>query len=210
MENEADKPSFVQKEIFIIDELQAMLSKFQRDKSADLIKYGLQQQQHISQSFERFSLISQLKPSTIMAHDHGREIYKNQDIDFSGSDAESIMIGGAAAGVAMLLLGPIGIAAAAIGFLWSKSRRVDKAKEGFNQQLETISNDCQANIEKFIDKLFVQHQQNLINHLNQEFSHLYLPRNKCSEIFKVFHDLEKMKHEKFDRVHFQDFILGNP
>ena len=110
----------------------------------------------------------------------------------------------------MLLLGPIGIAAAAIGFLWSKSRRVDKAKEGFNQQLETISNDCQANIEKFIDKLFVQHQQNLINHLNQEFSHLYLPRNKCSEIFKVFHDLEKMKHEKFDRVHFQDFILGNP
>ena len=67
-----------------------------------------------------------------------------------------------------------------------------------------------AIIEKFIDKLFVQHQQNLINHLNQEFSHLYLPRNKCSEIFKVFHDLEKMKHEKFDRVHFQDFILGNP
>ncbi|MEG1172138.1 hypothetical protein, partial [Lactococcus sp.] len=210
LENEADKPSFVQKEIFIVHELQAMLSKFQRDKSTDLVKYVQQQYQHISQSFERFSLISQLKPSTIMAHDHGREIYKNQDIDFSGSDAESIMIGGAAAGVAMLLLGPIGIAAAAIGFLWSKSRRVDKAKEGFNQQLETISNDCQANIEKFIDKLFVQHQQNLINHLNQEFSHLYLPRNKCSEIFKVFHDLEKMKHEKFDRVHFQDFILGNP
>ena len=68
----------------------------------------------------------------------------------------------------------------------------------------------QNSFEKFIDKLFVQHQQNLINHLNQEFSHLYLPRNKCSEIFKVFHDLEKMKHEKFDRVHFQDFILGNP
>ena len=145
-----------------------------------------------------------------MAHDDGGEIYKNQDIDFSGYDAEGIMIGGAAAGVAMLLLGPIGIAAAAIGFLWSKSRRVDKAKEAFNQQLETISNDCQANIKKFINILFEQHQKNLINHLNQEFSHLYLPRNECSEIFKVFHDLEKMKYEKFDRVHFQDFILGNP
>lgn len=210
LENDADKPSFVQKQIFIVDELQTMLSKFQRDKSTDLAKYGQQQYQHISQSFEKFSLISQLKPSTIMAHDHGGEIYKNQDIDFSGSDAEGIMIGGAAAGVAMLLLGPIGIAAAAIGFLWSKSRRVDKAKEAFNQQLETISNDCQANIKKFINILFEQHQKNLINHLNQEFSHLYLPRNECSEIFKVFHDLEKMKYEKFDRVHFQDFILGNP
>ena len=210
LENEADKPSFVQKEIFIVDELQTMLSKFQRDKSTDLVKYGQQQYQHISQSFERFSLISQLKPSTIMAHDHGGEIYKNKDIDFSGSDAEGIMIGGAAAGVAMLLLGPIGIAAAAIGFLWSKSRRVDKAKEGFNQQLETISNDCQANIKKFINKLFEQHQKNLINHLNQEFRHLYLPRNECSEIFDIFNDLEKMKHEKFERVHFQNFILGNP
>lgn len=210
LENEADKPSFVQKKIFIVDELQTMLSKFQRDKSADLAKYSQQQYQHISQSFERFSLISQLKPSTFMSSYHGREIYKNQDIDFSGSDAEGIMIGGAAAGVAMLLLGPIGIAAAAIGFLWSKSRRVDKAKEGFNQQLETISNDCQTNIKKFISKLFDEHQKKLINHVNQEFSHLYLPRNECSEIFTVFDDLEKMKHENFDRIHFQDFILGNP
>lgn len=145
-----------------------------------------------------------------MANNHQTEIYKNKEIDFSGSDAEGIMIGGAAAGVAMLLLGPIGIAAAAIGFLWSKSRRVDKAKEGFNQQLETITNDCQTSIKKFIDKLFEQHQKILIDHLNQEFSHLYLPRTQCSEIYNIFHDLERMKYEKFDRVNFQDFILGNP
>ena len=70
--------------------------------------------------------------------------------------------------------------------------------------------DMESEIKKFIDKLFEQHQKILIDHLNQEFSHLYLPRTQCSEIYNIFHDLERMKYEKFDRVNFQDFILGNP
>ena len=135
-------------------------------------------------------------------------IYKTSTIDFSSSEKEGVLVGGAAAGVAMLLLGPVGLIAGAIGFFWSQSRKVDKAKESFRLQLTKIHEDSQKNISQFLEKLFKQQQHEIFQTLNKQFSALYAPRKDVEEILEVFERLEQMKLDKFDRVTFQDFILG--
>ena len=208
LQEEQDKAKFVQSEIFEVSELEKILSNFQREKANSLERYIQQQHQKISKSFERFSLINKLKPALLMNSSASTSIYKTSTIDFSSSEKEGVLVGGAAAGVAMLLLGPVGLIAGAIGFFWSQSRKVDKAKESFRLQLTKINEDSQKNISQFLEKLFKQQQHEIFQTLNKQFSALYAPRKDVEEILEVFERLEQMKLDKFDRVTFQDFILG--
>lgn len=208
LQEEQDKAKFVQSEIFEVSELEKILSNFQREKANSLERYIQQQHQKISKSFERFSLINKLKPALLMNSSVSTSIYKTSTIDFSSSEKEGVLVGGAAAGVAMLLLGPVGLIAGAIGFFWSQSRKVDKAKESFRLQLTKIHEDSQKNISQFLEKLFKQQQHEIFQTLNKQFSALYAPRKDVEEILEVFERLEQMKLDKFDRVTFQDFILG--
>lgn len=208
LNTEQEKSDFVQREIFNILELERILNKFKKDKSLILQKYSKQIQQQVSKSFERYSFINEFNTRQLSNLDNTLSIYKNTEIDFSGTEVEGVLVGGAAAGVAMLLLGPVGLIAGAIGFFWSQSRKVDKAKESFEKQLSVIQEDCEKNVDKFLEHLFEVQKKQLIEYLDQHFKALYLPRENAEQVLSVYKDLEQMKSDKFNRVTFQNFILG--
>lgn len=207
LQDDSEKTRFIQNNIFQVSELENIMRTFQKDKVLTLERYIKQQDQKISKSFERYSLLNQLKPA-LMQSNSTSGFFQSSTIDFSSSEFEGVLIGGAAAGVAMLLLGPVGLIAGAIGFLWSQSRKVDKAKESFRTQLNKIKEDSEGNVVKFLDRIFKQQQHEILQNLDKQFSSLYLPRKDTEEILDIFKRLVQMKEDQFDRVTFQDFILG--
>lgn len=208
LQDDNAKSRFVQNTIFQVSELENITKNFQKEKSLALVSYIRQQDRKIAKSFERYSMLSRLKPALLAQANSSLSLYQSTSIDFSSSEVEGVLVGGAAAGVAMLLLGPVGLIAGAIGFFWSQSRKVDKAKEGFRDQLAKIENDFQNNNKVFLEKIFKQQQQNISNSLDKAFSSLYTHRKNTNDILNIFDHLTKMKEDSFEKVTFQDFIFG--
>ena len=68
---------------------------------------------------------------------------------------------------------------------------------------ETLARHSAMELQKSLERVQNFSKVVIVNYKNGNFIF-------TSEIYNIFHDLERMKYEKFDRVNFQDFILGNP
>ncbi len=119
----------------------------------------------------------------------------------------SLFIGGGAALIGMALLGPIGIAAGLIGFLFGKSK-ADKAKDNMRENLKNLENSCLINNQNFINGLFEKAIPTLQEDAENSFATLHFESNQVQQVTHIFESLDNIKNTEFQKETFAHLLFN--
>lgn len=176
---DSERNTFLNDCIFKMDEMQQGLNRLLNDNqeyASDLVSG---QKKSNNKKFKRFKHLSEtLYPMVIEDHDRKSSALSMNasDINFSGEDETSMLIGGGLAVAGMILLGPIGLLAGAADmfFGFSKGRKINAAKLKLTQHLtENILAPTSKQIDSVFQKLLDNAENEIKESLFQIFSQLH-------------------------------------
>lgn len=176
---DSERDTFLNERIFKMDEMQQELNRLLNDNQQYVSDFVTGQKKSNNKKFKRFKHLSEiLYPMAIESHDKKSSalIMNASDINFSGEDETSMLIGGGLAVAGMILLGPIGLLAGAADmfFGFSKGRKINAAKSKLtNHLIENILAPLSEQIDSVFQKLLDNVESEIKESLFQIFSQLH-------------------------------------
>lgn len=176
---DSERDTFLNERIFKMDEMQQELNRLLNNNQQYVSNFITGQKKSNNKKFKRFKHLSEtLYPMAIEGHDKKSSalIMNASDINFSGEDETSMLIGGGLAVAGMILLGPIGLLAGAADVLFgfSKGRKINAAKSKLtNHLIENILAPLSEQIDSVFQKLLDNAESEIKESLFQIFSQLH-------------------------------------
>lgn len=160
-----------------------------------------------TEHFTKYKYIKNYQFSDINSENILDDTADIQHLNLSELDMGGLFIGGGAAFIGMALLGPIGIAAGLIGFLFGKSK-LDKAKDSMRENLINLESSCININQKFINTLFDKAIPILQQDAEHAFATLHLESDKVQQVLKIFESLDEVKNTEFQKETFAHLLFS--
>ena len=174
-----ERNTFLNEHIFKMEDMQQGLNRLLNDNQQYTSDFVTGQKKLNNKKFKRFKHLSEtLYPMAIGDYDKKSSALtmNASDINFSGEDETSMLIGGGLAVAGMILLGPIGLLAGAadVFFGFSKGRKINAAKSKLTQHLTAnILAPLSEQIDSVFQKLLDNAEKEIKESLFQIFSQLH-------------------------------------
>ena len=176
---DSERNTFLNERIFKMKEMQLGLNRLLNNNQQYASDFVTGQKKSNNKKFKRFKHLSEtLYPKAIGSHNKKSSALtmNASDINFSGEDETSMLIGGGLAVAGMILLGPIGLLAGAadVFFGFSKGRKINAAKSKLAQHLTAnILAPLSEQIDSVFQKLLDNAEKEIRESLFQTFSQLH-------------------------------------
>lgn len=174
-----ERNTFLNEHIFKMEDMQQGLNRLLNNNQQYASDFVTGQKKSNNKKFKRFKHLSEtLYPMAIGGHNKKSSALtmNASDINFSGEDETSMLIGGGLAVAGMILLGPIGLLAGAadVFFGFSKGRKINATKSKLTQHLTAnILAPLSEQIDSVFQKLLDNAEKEIKESLFQIFSELH-------------------------------------
>lgn len=179
IDEDSERNMFLNEHIFKMKDMQQGLNRLLNNNQQYASDFVTGQKKLNNKKFKRFKHLSEnLYPMAIGDHNKKSSALtmNASDINFSGEDETSMLIGGGLAVAGMILLGPIGLLAGAadVFFGFSKGRKINAAKSKLTQHLTAnILAPLSEQIDSVFQKLLDNAEKEIKESLFQIFSQLH-------------------------------------
>ena len=193
---EAERISFMEKKIFQLDllkNIQLSYSNLSIKKLTDTVEMYISEDESSFSEYKYINIVDKLKSTHSNHLENNISVAQNIEV----LDIGAMLMGGGLAMAGLALLGPIGLAAGLLGFLFGKSKE-EKAKESMKENLETLKRNCNRDIEKFITVMFTTASDTLNSHAEEAFISLHVGSDRIKDLQKLFAKLDKIEIKDVD------------
>ena len=194
--SESARTGFIEKNIFQLDllkNIQLSYSNASVKNLSDTVERYLKQDESTFSQYKYLNIIDDLKNN----HSGSLKVNTSVALGVEVMDIGGMLMGGGLAMAGLALLGPIGLAAGLLGFLFGKSKE-EKAKESMRENLETLKRNCNRDVEKFITTMFTTASDTLRNHAEDAFTSLHAGSERTKDIQKLFAKLNEIEVKEVD------------
>ena len=205
--SEKEREKFIEESIFRLGELRTIQEKYSDEnikKLSDTVERYLKQDETTFSEYKYVNVIDDLKNN----HNGSLKVNTSVALGVEVFDVGGMLMGGGLAMAGLALLGPIGLAAGLLGFLFGKSKE-EKAKESMKENLETLKRNCNRDVEKFITTTFTTAHDTLRNHAERAFTSLHAGSEQTKDLQKLFAKLDaiEIKDVDFQRKSFAHLLF---
>ncbi|MEK5761472.1 dynamin family protein [Acinetobacter junii] len=205
--SEKEREKFIEESIFRLGELKTIQEKYSDEnikKLSDTVERYLKQDETTFSEYKYVNVIDDLKNN----HNGSLKVNTSVALGVEVFDVGGMLMGGGLAMAGLALLGPIGLAAGLLGFLFGKSKE-EKAKESMKENLETLKRNCNRDVEKFITTTFTTAHDTLRNHAERAFTSLHAGSEQTKDLQKLFAKLDaiEIKDVDFQRKSFAHLLF---
>lgn len=199
--------SYMENHIFRLDLLKGYQSQYYNNSVKKLSDTMEKYRKYDTEHFTKYKYIKNHQLLDINTENMQNNTTEITQLNLSELDMGGLFIGGGAALIGMALLGPIGIAAGLIGFLFGKSK-AEKAKDSMRENLNNLENNCLTNNQSFINRLFEKAIPTLQQDAENAFAILHLESDKVQQITDIFESLDNIKNTEFQKESFAHLLFS--
>ncbi len=203
---DTEHAQFMEIHIFNLDLLRNYISQYRRVSTRKISDTVEKYHKYDMENFSEYKYIKKLTDKSKYSENTLKEVSFLESINLSSADGTSLLIGSGAALLGLALLGPIGIVAGLIGFMFGKSK-VDKAKEELNEKLNNLELSLSEDNAQFISALFSKGEDELKSSAKTAWARIHAS-TEPEYIQSLFAKLALIKNKEFHKKLFAHMLFN--